>query len=292
MSNDDRLEIDTSLVEHLIATQFPRWKDLPVRRVDRDGWDNSTFRLGEDMKVRLPTAERYVPQVIKEHRWLPTLAPLLPLRVPEPLALGEPADGYSWPWAIYRWLEGDTATPERINDERQFATDLAQFLLALQRIKADGPVAGPHSFFRGGLLEVYDTETRRTVAVLHDDISANEALALWDAARAAQWLGPAVWVHGDVAAENLIVANGRLCGVIDFGCCAVGDPACDLTVAWTLLEGQGREVFRTTIAADSDTWARARGWALWKALLTFTGDHDRASRVIAAILAEHRQQTR
>ena len=109
--------------------------------------------------------------------------------------------------------------------------------------------------------------------------------------------GPDVWVHGDFVAENLIVANGRLRGVIDFGCCAVGDPACDLTVAWTLLEGKGEEVFRTTIAADNDTWARARGWALWKALVTFPGkiahtDHDRARRVISAVLAEHRYQRR
>ena len=299
MTNDDRIQIDASLVLRLITTQFPHWGNLPVRHVEQDGWDNSTFRLGDDMKVRLPTAAKYVSQVAKEHRWLPRLAPLLPLPVPVPLALGAPADVYPWPWAIYPWLKGHTASPERIDDQCQFAADLAQFLGALQRIDvADGPPAGAHSFYRGGALSIYDTDTRRSLAVLRDEINADEAIAVWEAALASPWQGPAVWVHGDMAAGNLIVENGRLSAVIDFGNCAVGDPACDLTIAWTLLCGGGREAFRIKLSADKSTWARARGWALWKALLILAkrpgkrADQDQARGVIASVLAEHRHGTR
>jgi aminoglycoside phosphotransferase (APT) family kinase protein len=229
MIDDERIRISSSLVRHLISTQFPNWRNLPIRRVDADGWDNSTFRLGDNLKVRLPASAQYVPQVAKEYRWLPRLAPLLPIAVPMPVALGAPADTYPWPWAVYRWLEGETASPERIDDQHKFATDLAQFLRALQRIDAvDGPLPGPHSFYRGGPLSIYNTDTRQSLAVLRGEIDADEAVAVWEAALAAPWHGPTVWVHGDMAAANLIVKNGRLTGVIDFGCCAVGDPACDL----------------------------------------------------------------
>jgi aminoglycoside phosphotransferase (APT) family kinase protein len=288
MSEDDRIQINASLVRRLIATQFPDWGNLPIRRVETDGWDNSTFRLGDDMKVRLPTAARYVAQVTKEHRWLPRLAALLPVRVPMPLALGEPADDYPWPWTVYRWLHGETASRATIDDQCQFATDLAEFLLALQRIEPDGPHAGPHNFYRGGSLRVYDTDTRQCLALTHDAINSGDALAVWEAALAASWRGPNVWLHGDMAAENLLVENGRLSGVIDFGSCAVGDPACDLTIAWTLFNGEARRVFRTLMRTDEATWARARGWALWKALTLVAkrSNHHQARAVLRAVVKE------
>lgn len=291
----DRVDVSAALVRRLVAAQFPRWADLPVRPVAVSGWDNRTFRLGEGLSVRLPSAEGYTPQVEKEHRWLPLLAPRLPLPIPVPLAKGTPAEGYPFPWSVYRWLEGDVATVERIADPREFAAALAGFLAALQRVDpAGGPPPGPHSFFRGGPLETYDAETRRAIAALADEIDAGAATALWEAALAATWHGPPVWFHGDVAAGNLLVRGDRLSAVIDFGCCGVGDPACDLTIAWTLLAGEGREVFRAALPADGATWARGRGWALWKALLTFAGhrhtdpaEAGRARRVIADVLAEH-----
>ena len=294
MLDDERIRISSSVVRHLISTQFPNWRNLPIRRVDADGWDNSTFRLGDDMKVRLPASAEYVPQVAKEYRWLPRLAPLLPVGVPMPLALGAPARTYPWPWAVYRWLEGEAASPERIDDQRKFAADLAQFLRALQQIDTvDGPRPGPHSFYRGGSLSTYNAETMQSLAVLRDEIDAHEAVAAWEAALAAPWHGPTVWVHGDMAATNLIVKNGRLTGVIDFGCCAVGDPACDLTIAWTLLSEEGEEAFRTTLSADKSVWTRARGWALWKALLILAkkvgkrADQDQALGIVARVLTEH-----
>lgn len=291
-----KVDINVSLVGQLVTAQFPQWADLPIKPVDFGGWDNRTFRLGEEMTVRLPSAERYILQVEKEHRWLPRLAPLLPLPIPVPLAMGIPANGYPWHWSIYRWLEGENAAIERIADLRQFATALAQFLAALQRIDpAGGPPPGPHNFFRGGSLEVYDAETRQAIAALDGKIDTDAATAVWEAALAAVWHGSPVWLHGDVSAGNLLVKGGRLSAVIDFGSSGVGDPACDLTIAWTLLGGESRDAFCAALTADSATWARGRGWALWKGLITLAEhinanptEAGKARRVIDEVLADHK----
>lgn len=215
------------------------------------------------------------PQVDKEHRWLPVLAPHLPLPIPVPLARGVAADGYPFDWSVYRWLGGEIATIERIRDMSEFATTLADFLLDLQRIDAaDGPPPGPHSAFRGGPLATYDAETRRAIDALQGQTAGDMATAVWDAALAARWSGPQVWFHGDVSAGNLLVRDGRLAAVIDFGCSGVGDPACDVTIVWTLFSGDSREWFRSALSLDSGTWARGRGWALWKALITVVGYTD------------------
>lgn len=290
------MDITPALVSGLIARQFPRWAHLPVRPVEVSGWDNRTFRLGEDLSVRLPSAERYVPQVEKEHRWLPRLAPFLPLSIPVPLARGASDLGYPWPWSVYRWLEGENATVERIAALPQFAITLAHFLAALQRIdSAEGPPPGPHNFYRGGPLTVYDSETRNAVATLNGEIDANAVMAVWEAALTSPWSGPPVWVHGDVAAGNLLVQSGRLSAVIDFGGISVGDPACDLTIAWTLFSGESREAFRAALPLDAATWTRGRGWALWKALMTVAGSFGsdpvktgEARRVLREVLADHR----
>ena len=258
----------------------------------RPGWDNRTFRLGDALKVRLPSARRYVAQVEKEHRWLPRLAPHLPVAVPAPLAVGAPGEGYPWPWSVQCWLAGDTAAHGRIPDATGFAIDVARFLLALQRAPADGPAAGEHSFHRGGSLAVYDAETRRCIAALADEIDAAAATAGWEAALAAEFRGPPVWVHGDIAVGNLLLRDGRLAAVIDWGSSAVGDPACDLVIAWTFFAGASRAAFRAAVQADEMTWARARGWALWKALLVAAGGgsvHPAEApprQVAAAVIAE------
>ncbi|MER9656031.1 aminoglycoside phosphotransferase family protein [Mesorhizobium sp. M0152] len=294
---DGKLTIDTALVSRLVATQFPRWKDLAVRPVEFGGWDNRTFHLGDEMTVRLPSAAAYSLQVEKEHRWLPRLAPLLPLAIPVPLAMGVPAEDYPWHWSVYRWIEGETVKRERIADLSHFATDLAEFLVALRRIDATGgPAPGQHNFFRGGPLTVYDGETRQAIAALEGSIDAGAASAIWDAALAATWQGPPVWFHGDVSWGNLLVENGRLSAVIDFGTSGVGDPSCDLAIAWTLFEGESREAFRAGLAADKAIWARGRGWALWKALITAAGHIDvdpvevgKSWQVIDEVLADHRR---
>jgi aminoglycoside phosphotransferase (APT) family kinase protein len=288
----NEVHIDASLVRRLLAAQFPYWADLPVTPAVPQGWDNRTFRLGERMTVRLPSAERYVAQVEKEHRWLPRLAPHLPLPIPVPLGRGVPADGYPWPWSVYRWIEGETATVGRIADPSRFATGLAQFLVALQRVDTtNGPPPGPHNFFRGGPLTVYDAETRQAITALEGEIDTGAATAVWEAALAATWHGQPVWVHGDVAAGNLLLEDGHLSAVIDFGSSGVGDPSCDLVISWTLFEGESREAFRASVGLDDATWARARGWALWKALITLANNENskisETRRVIDEVLADH-----
>jgi len=288
------IDLDVSLVRRLVAAQFPQWADLPIRPVELSGWDNRTFHLGEEMSVRLPSAERYAAQVEKEHRWLSKLAPRLPQPIPIPLAKGAPGLGYPWPWSIYRWIEGENASLERIDDLSQFALDLAQFLTALQRIDpAGGPPPGQHNFYRGASLAVYDAETRQALAVLANEIDVEAAREVWETARQETWDGAPVWLHGDIAAGNLLVQNGRLSAVIDFGCSGVGDPACDVTIAWTLFSGASREAFRAALSVDDATWGRGRGWALWKALITLAGqmhthpsEADRTRRLIAEVFGD------
>jgi aminoglycoside phosphotransferase (APT) family kinase protein len=287
-------KIDAALARRLVGSQFPHWADLPVEPVAAGGWDNRTFRMGRDMAVRLPSAAPYAAQVEKEHRWLPILAPALPLPIPVPLAIGEPAHGYPWRWSIYRWLPGQAATLARIADLPAFATALAEFLAALQGIDAaDGPPAGPHSFWRGGPLAIYDAETRRAIVALGERIDSRAVTAVWDAALAAAWSGAPVWVHGDVAAGNLLVKDGHLTAVIDFGCSGVGDPACDLAIAWTLFEDESRQAFRSALPLDASAWARGRGWALWKALIVLAAlpganplGAGNALHIIKAVLAD------
>ncbi len=260
VTSAESISIDAALVRRLVDAQFPQWSDLPIRPVRFDGWDNRTFHLGEQMTVRLPSAATYALQVEKEQRWLPKLAPLLPLTIPTPLAMGAPTEDYPWPWSIYRWIDGDTAAIERIADLDQFATGLAEFLVALQQIDATGgPAPGPHNFFRGGSPAYYDREARQAIATLGDRIDGKAATAVWEAALAAEWHGTPVWFHGDVSHGNLLVKDGKLSAVIDFGTSGVGDPACDLYIAWTFLDRQQpRCLPRRAAARRRDLGARAR----------------------------------
>jgi len=268
MSHNKQLIINENLVRHLVAAQFPQWKSFAVRTVARSGWDNRTFHLGNEMLVRMPSDAEYALQVTKEQEWLPKLALTLPLQIPAPLALGAPAAEYPWHWSVYRWIEGEAASTARINDLTKFATDLAQFLVALEQIDStDGPLAGPHSFYRGGDLLTYDAETQQAFEILKDKIDVTTARDIWETALATTWHGSPVWVHGDVSVGNLLVKDGQLNAVIDFGQLAVGDPACDLAISWTLFKEQSREAFRSVLNLDNGTWARGRAWTLWKALI-------------------------
>ncbi len=260
----DEVEIDITLVSRLLAAQFPQWADLPIAPVHSAGTDNAIYRLGEGMAVRLPRIESATGQVDKEHHWLPRLAPHLPLAIPVPLAKGRPGEGYPWHWSIYRWLEGENATSERIADPDQAARDLAQFIAALQRIDpTGGPPPGADNSFRGVQLSTRDAETRAAIASLDGMLDTDAVTAAWEAAlQTPVWHGPPVWLHGDLQPLNLLVERGRLSAVIDFGCLSVGDPACDLQVAWNLLSAQTRTIFRAALPVDDATWARGRGWAL------------------------------
>jgi aminoglycoside phosphotransferase (APT) family kinase protein len=294
MPSVEKKAITAELVSRLVRAQFPQWAGLPVRRVEPGGWDNVTFRLGAGLSVRLPSGPWYARQVDKEHRWLPVLAGQLPLPVPEPVAKGAPGCGFPWPWSVYRWLPGTPLAAAHIQDRATLAADLAGFLAALQAVDpTGGPPPGEHNFYRGGPLTVYDGETREALKALHSEIDTARAARVWDEALAATWHGPPVWFHGDVADGNLLTGQGRLRAVIDFGTSGVGDPACDTVIAWTYFSGDSRRVFASRLPVDGATWARGRGWALWKAMIVLAGalrddpeDARATKHVIAEILAD------
>jgi aminoglycoside phosphotransferase (APT) family kinase protein len=290
----DRDAIDAALARRLVDGQFPQWSGLPIRRVTLDGWDNRTFRLGDELSVRLPTGDWYAKQVDKEQRWLPVLAPRLPLPIPTPVARGEPDAGFPYPWSVYRWLDGEPAASARVDDPSRFATDLARFLVALRRADAaGGPEPGEHNFFRGGPLATYEAEAMEALDALGNEVPREGVLRAWEDAMRTTWDREPVWVHGDVAVGNLLVRDGRLAAVLDFGSSGVGDPACDTVIAWTFLSGESRARFRAELGLDAATWARGRGWALWKALISLVGHLERgapeaalARRDIAEVLRD------
>ena len=262
-------------VRRLVADQFPHLADLRIEPVAKGGWDNWTFHLGPELLVRLPSAAEYALAVDKEHLWLPVLAARLPLPVPAPVAKGEPGAGYPYPWSIYRWLDGEPARPDRIADPVRFALDLAEFLAALRDVDAaDGPQPGVHNWFRGGTLRTYDKKVEDALVALDGRVDAALVREIWARAVGARWDGVDRWFHGDIAPGNLLLTRGRLAAVIDFGTCGVGDPACDLAIAWTLLTVEGRAAFRERLSVDDATWARGRGWALWKTLSTWSRTFD------------------
>ena len=257
--HDDEVEVPAELVRRLLAEQFPQWADLPLAHVPSAGTDNSMFRLGDDLVVRLPRIPWAISQVEREHRWLPKLASSLPLAIPTPLAKGTPGEGYPWPWSVYRWLEGEAATLDRIRDPNEAAADLARFVVALHAIDPHGAPRGN----RGEALESRDEEVRGAIADLDGMLDTEAATAAWEAAlRAPGWDGPPMWLHGDLLSQNMLARDGRLSAIIDWGGVGVGDPACDAAPAWTYLPATSRAVFRSGLDVDDATWARGRGWAL------------------------------
>lgn len=286
--------VDAALARGLIDAQFPQWSHLPVRPVSDQGWDNTTFRLGEQMLVRLPTAAEYALAVAKEHRWLPQLAPRLPLPVPAPVAKGDPGPGYPHPWSVYTWLEGEQVDPRTLTDHTTFATDLAGFLHALQNIDPEGgPAPRTHNWFRGGPLSTWDDRMAGALPNLPDRVDSARLEQIWRHTIQVPWDGQPLWFHGDIAPGNLLLRQGRPRAVIDFGTCGVGDPAYDLAVAWTVLSGHSREIFRAVLDVDPATWVRGRDWALWKTVVDYPGvedgspDQQRAEEVLAEIAADH-----
>lgn len=266
---DESPRIDESLIRRLLAVQFPTWADLPLRPVASAGTDNAIFRLGDSLAVRLPKRESAAPQAEREQRWLPKLAPGLPLAIPAPIGAGRPGEGYPWPWSVYPWMEGADAAAEPVSELAEAARDLGGFLAALGRIDAAaGPLAGRENHGRGVPLALLDKRVRNDVTALGAEIDGAAILQAWEQALAASThQGPGAWVHGDLHASNLLVRDGRIVGVLDFGLLGVGDPACDLFVAWSILDAPSREVFREVMQIDEAAWLRGRGWAIFNAII-------------------------
>ncbi|MER5223544.1 aminoglycoside phosphotransferase family protein [Streptomyces flaveus] len=265
---DARPAIDATLVRRLVDTQFPQWAGLSLQLLDPAGSDHVIHRLGEELSVRLPRHAGAIGQARKESEWLPRLAPHLPLAVPVPVAVGEPDFGYPWPWAVSRWLDGEVATVEALADSYEAAVELAGFLTALQRFSPEEiPAEGAREDLTARPLVARDRATRAAIAEVDGAFDTAAMTELWDAAISAPaWDRPPVWFHGDFHTGNLLTAGGRLSAVIDFGELGIGDPACDLTIAFTLMSAGPRAAFRAALGVDDATWARGRGWALATAL--------------------------
>ncbi|MFE5481218.1 aminoglycoside phosphotransferase family protein [Streptomyces sp. NPDC056527] len=276
------------LVRRLIAAQFPQWAELPVAQVASAGTDNDMFRLGDAMVVRLPKTADNARSVVKEQRWLPHLAPHLPLPVPVPLGAGAPGEGFDSPWSVYGWLDGANAFDAPIGDLAHAAVELGRFGAALRGVDA---ADGPKSFRGGHVTEWTGDYIDRAVRDLGADGTVDGAAAAeaWESVlRLPQWDGAPVWVHGDLLPGNLLTREGRLSAVIDFGGVGTGDPACDMMAGWTLLTAETRPLYREAARVDDATWARGRGWALGWGLVTEHYYRD-TNPVLAAVA--HRSWT-
>lgn len=296
-----RLTVDPELVSRLVDTLFPAWAGLPISPVPRPGWDNWTFRLGDDKVVRLPSAAEYAEAVAKEQHWLPRLAPLLPVRIPRVEGVGRPAEGFPFAWSVLEWLDGETVEVAGVASPVGLAADLVGFVAALWRVDAsEGPGPGVHNWFRGGTLRTFEPQVDRSLEVLErrdkGEVDVDGARRVWREALETGWDGIPRWFHGDVSPGNLLLdGEGRLVAVIDFGTCGVGDPSCDLAAAWTLLTEEGRSAFRDSLGVDDGLWLRGKGWALWKALVTCANtvgaeadraEFDEARRVVETIVGD------
>ena len=278
--------IDDDLVRRLIVGQFPQWAGLALRRWPSGGTVNAMYRLGDDMVARLPLVEGGAKDVSMEQEWLPRLAPRLPTRIPEVLGAGQPAEGYPWPWSVYRWLAGDHPEEGALSEPVRLAEDLAEFVAAMRSIT----LPGAPKAHRGGPVASLDAETQAAIEELRgipqERVDCDAAAAVWEEAlQAPGWDGPPVWLHADLMPGNLLLHGGRLASVIDFGCTGVGDPACDLFPAWNLLPDDAREVFREALAVDDATWIRGRGRTLSQALLALP--HYRRTNPAMAHNARH-----
>jgi aminoglycoside phosphotransferase (APT) family kinase protein len=288
----DEVDTDVTLVRRLLAGQFPQWAELAIEPVVSYGTDHDIYRLGDHLAARLPRIGWATGQARKEAEWLPKLAPHLPLAVPVQLAMGQPAEGYPFEWSVYQWLPGENANGT-IDDLDQAADDLAAFVKALRRIDTtDAHLRPPGS--RGSPLAELDKHVRRSIAELGDRIDTDAALRSWEESlNAPEWDGEDVWVQGDLLPGNLLVVDGRLSAVIDFGCLNVGDPACDLQPAWNVFTGDSRTRYRAALQADDASWLRGRGWALYQAVMalpyywdTNPGMIRQASHALAEVLAD------
>lgn len=267
MMHDGEVVTTAPQVRRMVARQFPRWEDRPVTPLPHRGTDHALYRLGDDLLARLPRIDWAVDQVASDRRWLPVLAPHLPVPVPVPRTVGEPDEGYPWPWLVVPWLAGRTPRAGDHAGQERLAVDLAEFVTALQAVPTTG---GPQKSgtARGVDLAAMDDITRAAIDECGARVDRTRVLAAWEQALStAAWTAPPVWLHGDLQSGNLLVRDGRLSGVIDFGGLGLGDPAVDLMPAWELLDGPARATFAAAVGCDPDTWARGRAWALLTALI-------------------------
>jgi aminoglycoside phosphotransferase (APT) family kinase protein len=287
--HDGETEVDAGIVRRLLAEQFPELAGLDVREARSTGTVNRIFRIGGELYARLPRTGEWAADLDGEARLVAELAPRLPLRIPEPVAMGSPAVAYPFRWAIYRWIDGEPYADEIVADERQAAEDLAGFVTSLRAVPPGPGVP------RGGRrpLAALDERVRTEIDTLRAEIDADVALAAWsDALAAPVWDGTPVWVHADLLRPNVLVDHGKVAAIIDFGMAGAGDPAADAIAAWTVFGRAGRAAYRAALDVDDGTWRRARGYALFQVSSiayyreTNPGFAAQARRAVREVLAE------
>ena len=279
----DELRIDLALVRALVDRAHPGFAALPLRRLESSGSSNALFRLGDDLLVRLPRQSGGSAAIDKEATWLPVIAPSLPVAVPEIVAVGEPGFGYPERWSLVRWLDGSVPSVPDAGafsepPRRELARDLAEVVAAIREIDVppDAQAEPALHWYRGDPLATRDAPTRDAIAACRAigglTLDLDEVSRVWrDAMRLpdAHFASSPRWYHGDLFAENLLVRDGRLTAILDFGGLGIGDPTIDLIVAWEVLDDAARQVFREAIRVGESSWLRARAWALSIALIAF-----------------------
>ncbi|WP_235915373.1 phosphotransferase [Puerhibacterium puerhi] len=299
--HDDEVVVTADDVRRLLAAQLPHLAHLPVTAVAESGTDHRLFRLGDALVARMPKVAWAAAQAESDARWLPVLAPHLPLDVPAPVALGDPDDAYPFRWSVAPWLPGravgDPLAGEPLGfDAAAGAAALGAFVRAL---RAADPAGGPvkEGTARGVPLARLDADVRAAVAASGDRVDGPAVLRAWERALAAAPSSARGWIHGDLMPGNLLARGGRLSAVVDWGALGVGDPAADLAPAWWLFDGAARRQFRAAATeglADADAaWERARGWVLVQGVIALPYYWDRwpafaraSQRRVAAVLAD------
>jgi len=285
--HENELEIDEHLVRHLLKNQCPQWSNLLLSPLKSTGTDNALFRLGSKYVVRLPRVE-WSPglnkkNIDKEYEWLPKIAQQLRIPISLPIFKGSPDKEYPYPWLISLWAEGVNINFESNDEYKELAIELAGFLNQMHKIALNG---GPTS--RRGIRlnnKILNTETRNAIIQLSNELDTQQISNLWDElSNIPYWDKDLVWVHGDFLPGNILVENGHLSAVLDFTDVGMGDPACDLVIAWALFNPVSRQVFRENLEnIDNNTWERGRGWALSIALIMLP--YYKHSNLVLATLA-------
>ena len=257
------IELDEIVARKIIDAQFPEYKHLTLDPIVSGGTDNTMFRLGDTLCARFPKRKEAVPQIEKEQIWLPKLAGL-PLNIPRPMGRGDETAEFPYAWSLYEWLPGGSLVENAVEDWSSAAATLADFVMGLQtKDVTAAPLAGVQNHYRGVALEKRDELTKAAIAGLADEYPEKTLLRVWeDAMRTPKYAGDPVWLHGDLQGGNILVENGRLSAVIDFGLSGIGDPACDLMVAWSVLPKSARSIFKERVGVPEDAWRRGLGWAL------------------------------
>lgn len=286
--HEGEVEVNDELVRSLLGSQMPSIAHLPLVIVEPWGTDNAIWRLGSELVVRLPRIHWAAGQVELEALWLPRLAPNLPVAIPEPFAMGIPSNDYPYRWAVHRWIPGEGAALDRIDDPVTFALDLAKAIRMLQGVSTTD---APSATNRARSLAEYDEATRAMIRRASHLIDATAALDVWEEALAAPpHQGPPLWVQGDLEG-NCLVQDGRLCGIVDWGSACVGDPAVDIQVVWSpLFTDDSRSAFLDALGVDDAALARSRGAAIHQAcaalpyyLHTYPGIVERSWHKLATL---------